>query len=516
MSIAAVKPPRIIPRPQTPAPTAAPAGQTVATASSRPPTHPQTHPMLKPRPALVDIKMVGQPAPTASAPPAQEPDPISQFIDLEVEARRCPDLDALRYAIVNSTRKIAHFDQAFLAEPKVSGGWTVTHASSVVTIDRNAKAIQSLEAWIQKWRQEAAAGLCEPRLANLAGDALPTAQPDPAVPFPHALWLPIKTRDGRIIAALIAVKRENWRPQHSALLLPLADAYGHAWNALAPLSAAPAARLRKYVSKSRLAIATVGMALIAAFIPVPLSALAPAEITAADPMLVTAPIDGVIGEIAVPPGTWVDKGAPIIKFVDVKLRNEVEVAKRNKTVSESRHFKIMQSAIATQKDMQEIGTAKAELDVAFAELRFAEDMLARSIVRAERSGLLIYAAKSDWIGKPVTVGERLMEIGDPASTEMKIDVSVSDAVAIQREGAVALFLDGDPLNAVEGKVQRVSYRPTLTNEQQLAFRVYAKFTDGQPRRIGLRGVARVNSANVSLWFYLFRRPIAALRQRFGV
>jgi multidrug efflux pump subunit AcrA (membrane-fusion protein) len=274
--------------------------------------------------------------------------------------------------------------------------------------------------------------------------------------------------------------------------------------------------LRKYVSKSRLAIAVVVIALIAAFIPVPLSALAPAEITAADPMLVTAPIDGVIGEIAVPPGTWVEKGAPIIKFVDVKLRNEVEVAKRNKAVSESRHFKIMQSAIATQKDMQEIGTAKAELDVAIAELRFAEDMLARSIVRAERSGLLIYAAKSDWIGKPITVGERLMEIGDPASTELKIDVPVSDAVAIQREGAVALFLDGDPLNAVEGKVYRVSYRPTLTNEQQLAFRVHAKFTDGQPRRIGLRGVARVNSANVSLWFYLFRRPIAALRQRFGV
>jgi HlyD family secretion protein len=503
MSAAPVQTPRIIPRPQATAPAAAPA-----------------HPMIKPRPALVPITVDIKPAvligakPAAS--PAGDPDPISQFIDLEVEARRCPDLDGLRYAIVNSTRKVAHFDQAFLAEPAVSGGWTVTHASSVTTVDRNSQAIKVLESWMQKSLLDAAGGLGEPRLANLASDTQLHAPPDTTVPFPYALWLPIKARDGRILAALIAVKRENWRPQHSALLLPLADAYGHAWNALAPLSAAPVARLRKYVSKSRLAIAAVVIALTAAFIPVPLSALAPAEIAAAEPMLVTAPIDGVIGEIAVPPGTWVDKGTPIIKFIDVKLRNEVEVAKRNKAVSEQRHFKIMQSAIATQKDMQDIGTAKAELDVAIAELRFAEDMLARSIVRAERSGLLIYAAKSDWIGKPVTVGERLMEIGDPASTEIRLDVPVSDAVAIQREGAVALFLDGDPLHAVEGKVHRVSYRPTLTGEQQLAFRVYAKFTDGQPRRIGLRGVARVNSANVSLWFYLFRRPIAALRQRFGV
>jgi HlyD family secretion protein len=506
MSAAPVQTPRIIPRPQAPA-TAAPTGAAAA------------HPMIKPRPALVqapvDIKLAGHtPAPAATT--AREPDPISQFIDLEVEARRCPDLDALRYAIVNSTRKVAHFDQAFLAEPAISGGWTVTNASSVTKVDRNAQAIQALEAWITKTLQEAAGGLGEPRLANLAGDSQPNGQPNEATPFPYALWLPIKARDGRILAALVALKRENWRPQHSALLLPLADAYGHAWSALAPHTAAPVARLRQYVSKSRLAIGITALALIGAFIPVPLSALAPAEVAAAEPMLVTAPIDGVIGDIAVSPGTWVDKGAPIIKFVDVKLRNEVEVAKRNKAVSESRHFKVMQSAIATQKDMQEIGTAKAELDVAIAELRFAEDMLARAVVRAERSGLLIYAAKSDWIGKPVTVGERLMEIGDPAATEIKIDVPVSDAVAIQQGGAVALFLDGDPLNALEGKVQRVSYRPTLTNEQQLAFRVYAKFTDGQARRIGLRGVARVNSANVSLWFYLFRRPISAMRQRFGV
>jgi multidrug efflux pump subunit AcrA (membrane-fusion protein) len=512
MSAAPVQTPRIIPRPV--APVSAPSAP--ANAAAARPAAP-AHPMIKPRPALVqapvDIKLAG---PTPATAAAREPDPISQFIDLEVEARRCPDLDALRYAIVNSTRKVAHFDQAFLAEPALSGGWTVTNASSVTKVDRNAQAIQTLEAWIAKSLLDAAGGLGEPRLANLAGDGQPNGQPDQTTPFPYALWLPIKARDGRIVAALIALKRDNWRPQHSALLLPLADAYGHAWNALAPNTTAPVARLRKYVSKSRLAIGVAGLALIAAFIPVPLSALAPAEVAAADPMLVTAPIDGVIGDIAVAPGTWVEKGTSIIKFVDVKLRNEVEVAKRNKAVSESRHFKVMQSAIATQKDMQDIGTAKAELDVAIAELRFAEDMLARSVVRAERSGLLIYAAKSDWIGKPVTVGERLMEIGDPASTEIKIDVPVSDAVAIQRDGAVALFLDGDPLNALEGKVHRVSYRPTLTNEQQLAFRVYAKFTDGQARRIGLRGVARVNSANVSLWFYLFRRPIAAMRQRFGL
>ena len=62
------------------------------------------------------------------------------------------------------------------------------------------------------------------------------------------------------------------------------------------------------------------------------------------------------------------------------------------------------------------------------------NLLSRSEIRAERSGLLIYAAKSDWIGKPVAVGERLMEIGDPTKAEIKIELPVSDAIALQPGG----------------------------------------------------------------------------------
>ena len=39
---------------------------------------------------------------------------------------------------------------------------------------------------------------------------------------------------------------------------------------------------------------------------------------------------------------------------------------------------------------------------------------------------------------------------------------------------------------------------------------------GQARRIGLRGIARIHGESVSLWFYLLRRPISAVRQRFGL
>ena len=211
-----------------------------------------------------------------------------------------------------------------------------------------------------------------------------------------------------------------------------------------------------------------------------------------------------------------EKGTPIVRFVDVKMRSDAELARRNKSVAEARHFKVMQSAISTQKDMADLATTKAELDVAAAELAYAEEMLQRAEIRAERSGLLIYSAKSDWLGKPVATGERLMEIGDPARTEIKIELPISDAIVLHPGSDVSLFLDGDPLHAIGGTIERTSYRPTPTADQQLAFRLYARLGDDVQRRIGLRGIARVDGGSVSLWFYLLRRPISAVRQRLGL
>ena len=467
------------------------------------------------RPTVVQLVSAKTTAGTAE-PPAHASEPVSRFIDLEMDVRRCADLDALRFAIVNSSRQVVDFDHAFLAEPDLTGVWSVTRASSVVKIDRHAHMIRAVDAWLQHIRPAQGPQRDEPHLANLEHDAKTWGLRTQTFAFAQAFWLPIKSRDGRVLAALLALKAENWRPQHTAMLLPLADVYGHAWNALAPAQVASIERLKGVVTRSRLVVIAAVAALAAAFVPVPLSALAPAEISAAEPMLVTAPIDGVISDILVAPGAWVEKGAPIVTFVDIKLRSDVEVAKRNRAVAEARYFKVVQAATASQKDMADLATTKAELDVATVELGIAMEMLARSQIRADRAGLLIYAAKSDWIGKPVAVGERLMEIGDPTKSEMKIELPVADAIVLRSGSRVSLFLDGDPLHAIDGVITRTSFRPSMTAEQQLAFRIHAKFSDGQARRIGQRGVARVSGETVPLWFYLLRRPISALRQRVGL
>lgn len=470
------------------------------------------------RAAHPQLKTVSAEKPQRTQPiaPANAGEGLAGFVELEIEARKCETIDDLRFAIVNGPRRLAAFDQAFLAEPSASGTWSISRASSVAKVDRHTPYLRGLEAWLNHAEHAELLARCEPRQAQIAQETAEWGIRSKAFDLPYALWIPIKRRDGSLLAGLIALKRDNWRPQHTMLMMPLADMYGHSWEALGTRRIDLTAALRPRFKARRMGLLVSATLAVAAFLPVPMSALAPAEIVGADAALITAPLDGVIHDVALPPGASVRKGDVLVRFVDVKLRNDLEVAKRNRAVADSKYFRVIQSATSAQKDMQDIALAKSEVDVATAEMTSAEELLARSVVRAPRDGILVYTSKSDWIGKPVATGERIMEVADPANTEIRIELPVSDAMAIKPGGTVALFLDGSPLTALPGSVTRTSFRPVMSAEQQLAFRLYARFERPDMHRVGLRGVARVSADDVPLWFYLFRRPISAMRQRFGL
>lgn len=454
----------------------------------------------------------GRMQPEAAQKPAT--DTIGTFVSLEIEARQCADLESLKFAIVNATRKLAGFDEAFLVEPGPLGAWRITHASGVHKLDRHVPLVQLLEGWLGRTAVNEGA-LSDAKLYDVVTDAEAFGLDARALRFPHALWLPIKGRSGAILAALVALKAETWRPQAMSLLIPLAGAYGHAWEALTPKRVTHRSRALGYLTRTRLAGGVMAGLALAAIVPVPLSSIAPAEVVAREPGSVTSPIDGVIADILVSPGVMVKKGTPLLTFVDVDLRNSWELARSRKAVAEAKHFKDVQSATATQKGIEEVAISKAELDVAASELAYAEELMRRTILKADRDGIVIYSSKSDWIGQPVKTGERIMELGNPQKTEIKIELPVSDALTLSQGGDVALFLDGDPMTAVAAKITRANYRPTVNPQSQLVYTVHAGFIEGS-RRIGLRGVARVSTHDVPLGFYLLRRPIAALRQRFGL
>jgi hypothetical protein len=68
-----------------------------------------------------------------------------------------------------------------------------------------------------------------------------------------------------------------------------------------------------------------------------------------------------------------------------------------------------------------------------------------------------------------------------------------------------------------GEVIRTAYQPVSKGQNQVVYRVTARLDEKRPwLRIGLRGTARIAGDQVPLVFYLFRRPLTALRQMLGV
>jgi hypothetical protein len=142
--------------------------------------------------------------------------------------------------------------------------------------------------------------------------------------------------------------------------------------------------------------------------------------------------------------------------------------------------------------------------------------LERIRVRAERPGIAIFGDPNDWIGKPVVVGEKVLLLADPEQVELEIRLPVADAINLRPGALVRLFLNVDPSRPHHLELRRAAYEAELTPEGVVAFRLNARFTDGQPPpRIGLKGTAKLYGDEVTLFYYVLRRPIAAARQWLG-
>jgi len=105
-----------------------------------------------------------------------------------------------------------------------------------------------------------------------------------------------------------------------------------------------------------------------------------------------------------------------------------------------------------------------------------------------------------------------MLLADPGDLAMRIELPVADAIALDEGAAVTLFLTAYPLSPLEGEVLETSYQARTTGDGVAAYRLTASIEDAQPHaRLGLHGTAKLYGGRVVLGYYLFRRPVAALR-----
>jgi hypothetical protein len=325
--------------------------------------------------------------------------------------------------------------------------------------------------------------------------------------------MPVKARAGQLFSGLLLVRDEPWQKSDVVLAQRLMLTFAQAWSWL--VSTEPV-QSKLAFSRKRAAIALAAVLAIALF-PVSLTTLAPLEIVARDPFIVTAPMDGIIESIPVSPSSVVKRGDVLVRFASTVLKNRHEVAEREVEVADTRVKKTMLAAVSDMRARHELAIAQAELAVKTAERDYARDMLTRSVVVAERAGLAVFGDKRDILGKPVSTGERIMDIADPNEIDVRVNVPVGDSIVLGADKRAKIFLDSSPLESRPATVVASDYHAKPHDGGAVAYRVTARFEDQlSVPRLGLRGTAQLYGGRVALIYYVFRRPLTAARQWIGL
>jgi len=439
---------------------------------------------------------------------------VSKLLQLEHMARAASSAEALQFMIVNETRRLVPFRQAylFLSAHPIKRDCKLVNASSVAIIEKSAPFATWLEKLIEKNFSSDTISKQELVDVDSCPDELKDGWNEFSLPF--AVWTPLKMPDGHFIGGIWMTRETPWQENELKIIQRLAETYAHAYVAIT--STRTLYRRPKIVTFS---VWVIIIFLLTVFVkPMKLSALAPAEIIAEDPIVVSSSMDGVISEIEFSPNSYVSKGETLFVLDDTNLRNDYNVTKKTLAVAEAELRNATQGSFRDTKIKAQVSYLKAQMELHQSKLEYAGELLEKITIKAEKSGLLIYSDKSDWIGKPIQVGERIMEIADTKKIQLKINLSIDDAIVLKEGAEVDVFLDADPLNPIKAKVSSTSYMAEKYNQDTLAYRVYAEFEDinQENLRIGLQGTAKMYGDRVSVFFYLFRRPISYVRQLLGV
>jgi multidrug efflux pump subunit AcrA (membrane-fusion protein) len=256
---------------------------------------------------------------------------------------------------------------------------------------------------------------------------------------------------------------------------------------------------------------------VSMWIPVRLTALAPAEVIALNALSVAAPQDGVIHSIAVQPNATVKAGDLLFTLDDTTITNRHEVAGKAVAVARAEALVAEQRAFDDPRGKADLAASLGRLREKEAELASLRALMARIEVRASQSGIAVYGDPNDWIGKPVQTGERVMQLADPKDAGLQIWLPVKDAINLDEGAEIRLFLHTKTLEPITAHLQQTSYQAVQSPDNVASYRVKAQFAEGEELpRIGLRGTARISGAWSILGYYLFRRPIAAVREWTGL
>lgn len=453
----------------------------------------------------------------SSGPPAAlDNSPLLILFDLGQQARQAQSLDELAFLLCNATHALLPYRQAVLW----LGDEGVRALSGVSQVEHNTPYLDWVKALLaQPWASQ-------PGVQALSALDLPAQQqPSWAEWWPqNALGLPLDVAPG---ARLLLARDVQFSEADQAKLMAWLQVWQHAWHALARQQRpALGQRLRSWRRQWRLAgqkpwfkrpgvwLMVVLLGLL--FLPVRMTVLAPGELVPAQPVVVRAPIEGVIARFHVQPNQTVRSGQQLFEFDEALLQSRVAVAQQTLETAQAQFRQTHQLALDDAKYKAELAAVAGAIQERRSEYEFLKSQLQRTQVSASGAGMVLLDDPLTWVGKPVAVGEQILRIARPSDIEVQAWLPLDDVVQLPVGSTLTLFLQSSPLSPVHAELTYLSHEAVLRPDATYAYRLRARLLAPTPHSVGQKGTARISGEWTFLGYWLLRKPLALIRTSLGL
>ncbi len=434
---------------------------------------------------------------------------------IEARARAANSVAELGFSMANDCYELLGFRQALVFAGDGADAALLTVSGLARPPEDSPYLVWLKRAW--PWLQRQWAGQPGWLVMPPESPALPPGLLDGW----HEWWpqgafaLELRCRTGETLGWLCFLLDQPPTGEQAQALQHLSQTWSYCWEMLAG-KPRPSLRTRwQQVTRSRRRWLLLALLLLL-LVPVRQTALAPAEVIALDARAVSAPLDGVIKTIHVRPNSAIKAGQLLFSLDETTLKSRLQVAQQSVAVADAELMVATQKAFDSLQSKGELALLGGRAHEKRAELAAVQSQLSRIDVAATHDGVAVFGDPDDWLGRPVTTGERIMLLANPELPGVLVHLPVADAIALDSGAAMKVFLTVKPLSPLDAHITETSYQSVLSPENVASYRLRGSFERiGKDIRIGLRGTAKVYGGWVPLGYYLFRRPLATLREWSG-
>jgi len=433
---------------------------------------------------------------------------------LNIKAFSAKKKESLIFIILNDTIHAIRYDRAVLwdmegKKPKILG------VSGQHEVNKDARLTKHWEAM--------AAGIIDPKKSQIITvDSLGSGSKDwqeyQEQKSASVIWIPIMHENELVLGLWLelfdGIKNEATLDDTLKFLGNfLTPAYASAWIKFRPKFHLKDVKLEK----SQISIFLAGILLFLLIVRIPLRVIAPCEVVAQDPFFITAPLEGTIEEVVVEPGEFVNKDQTLYEYDKrVALRN-LRVAEKEKEILEAEVARANTLGLQDKRSRAELRLLQLKLEKEKVNLNLAKWQASQLTQNAPVSGIVMLDNPDAWRGKSVQVGQRIMTINDPEETKLRIWIPESDNVVLNPDTPIKVILNISPQTSHFAKLNYIANESVLNPQRAPSFVAEANWIK-QPEgiKLGLKGTAILYGENVSLFYFLIRKPWSTLRNTLGI